>query len=307
MARTETNKYSDIKGARDRGPKEFKSHVVVRDGSVMEVAEGSVVTVSPTASIKKVASLMKENDVRRIPVVDSGTRRLEGMAKAIDILDFLGGGEKYNVIERDYGGNFLSAINAPITKIMNKSPVYLDRKSSVDDAVKIMIDRHSSCIPVVDNPGSMKVVGVVTERDVLPPAVNFGVAVKDVMQKKVITSSLGMMLSDVSKIMVRNGLRRLPVVRLEALAGVVTVFDVLGYLEKGDYRGVNTEENLSVRVEDIMKPEVISVAPGQDVGDVCRLVRETGFGGFPVASEGRLDGIITTTDVLRWVYLPKGG
>ncbi|MBM3309831.1 MAG: CBS domain-containing protein, partial [Candidatus Altiarchaeales archaeon] len=220
-------KYSDIKGSRDRGPKEFKSHVVQRQGELMNIAERNVITVPPLTSIKNVAKLMKERDVRRIPVVDPGTKRLEGMAKAIDILDFLGGGEKYNIIEKDYKGNFLSAINAPISRIMNKSPRFLDAKASVEDAVEIMLDRHSSCIPIVENKGSMKVAAIVTERDVLPPAVDFGVKVKGVMQEKVITSSLGMMLSDVSKIMVRNGLRRLPVVLSDKLVGVVTIFDVL--------------------------------------------------------------------------------
>lgn len=295
-------KYSDIKGSRDRGPKEFKTHVVDKHGDIMGVAEKNVITVSPLTAIKNVAALMKENDVRRIPVVDPGTKRLEGMARAIDILDFLGGGEKYNIITRDYGGNFLAAINAPITKIMKTNPVYLSKKSSVDDAVNIMIDRHSSCIPIVDDKDSMKVIAIVTERDILPPAVDFGIKIKQVMQKNVITSSPGMMMSDVSKIMVRNGLRRLPVLQLDKLVGVVTIFDVLGYLGKGEYKGVNAEENLSVRVEDIMQPEVISVSPEQDLGDICRLVRETGFGGFPVASDGKLEGIITTTDVFRWVY-----
>jgi CBS domain-containing protein len=224
------------------------------------------------------------------------------MARAIDILDFLGGGEKFNIIAKDFNGNFLSAINAPITKIMKENPVYLDKKSSVDDAVKIMIERHSSCIPVVDSKDSLAVIALVTERDVLPPAVEFGIKVKDVMHKKVITSSLGMMLSDVSKVMVRNGLRRLPVLREEKLVGVVTVFDILGFLEKGQYKGINAEENLSIRVEDIMQSDVVSVEPSQDLGDICRLVRETGYGGFPVARDRNLEGIITITDVLAWVY-----
>ncbi|MFH1126115.1 MAG: CBS domain-containing protein [Candidatus Altiarchaeota archaeon] len=298
-------KYSDIKGSRDRGPKEFKTHVVYKEGDIMGVAEKNVITVSPLASIKNVATLMKENDVRRIPIIDPGTKRLTGMARAIDILDFLGGGEKYKIIEKDYEGNFLAAINAPITKIMRENPVFLDKKASVEDAVNIMLDRHSSCIPVVDNKDNLKVVALVTERDILPPAVDFGIKIKNVMQKNVITSSLGMMISDVSKIMVRNGLRRLPVVRLERLVGVVTILDILGYLERGQYKGVNAEENLSVRVEDIMEAEVVPVSPEQDLGDVCRLVRETGFGGFPVAVDDKLEGIVTTTDVFRWVYRPK--
>jgi len=247
---------------------------------------------------------MKDSDVRRVPVIDAGTSRLEGMVAAIDILDFLGGGDKYNIIERDYYGNFLAAINSPVKKIMMPA-LYLERRSSVADAADIVVGKRTSCIPIVDGARNMKVIGLVTERDLLPTAEDFGVRVRDVMRGDVITSSRGMMISDVSKIMVRNRLRRLPVIEDEKLVGVVTVLDVLGFLSRGNFKGVDAEENLSVRVEGVMEGNVVTVRPHDDLGVVCRLVRETGYGGFPVSEGGKLEGIVTTTDVLRWVYSQK--
>ncbi|MDD5111415.1 MAG: CBS domain-containing protein [Candidatus Altiarchaeota archaeon] len=70
-------KYSGNKGSRYSGKKEFKAHYAAKDGEIMSVAEKNVITVTPTSSIKNVATLMRENDVRRIPVVDPGTNRLE--------------------------------------------------------------------------------------------------------------------------------------------------------------------------------------------------------------------------------------
>jgi len=295
-------KYADQKGRRDRGPKEFKSHKVEHDGDIMYIASTKVVSTHPANTIKNVAELMQKNDVRRIPITDAGTHRLQGIAKATDILDFLGGGPKYNIITEDYQGNFLAAINCPIQKIMAPA-TYLTKKATIDDAAKKMLQKKTSAIPIVEDEEDLIVSAIVTERDILPQAKSFGVTVAEAMTKDVITSSQGMMLSDVSKIMVRNQIRRLPVIQEDAVAGVVTVFDILKYLADGDYKGVDAEENLSTRVADIMEPEVVAVRPENDIASVAALVKETGLGGFPVASDGQLQGIITTTDIIRETHL----
>lgn len=286
----------------DMGQREFKTHIVEKQGEIMAIAEKNVITTQPNNSIKNVAKLMKKHDFRRIPVTDAGTNRLEGIAVAIDILDFLGGGEKYNIILNDYNGNFLSAINCPISKIMNPDPSFVDKISSVDDLIKIILSKHTSLIPIVENKKEKRVIAVVTERDVLPVADSFGITVGGAMQKGCITSSLGMMISDVAKIMVRNRLRRLPVIQDDNLIGIVTVFDILNFLGYGEFKGVDAEEILSTRVEEIMSKKVVSLSPEQDIADVSRLVKTTNMGGFPVVDNRRLVGIITTSDVIREVY-----
>ncbi|MBN2014108.1 MAG: CBS domain-containing protein [Candidatus Altiarchaeota archaeon] len=295
---------SDIGKSGDRGPREFKSHMAEREGNVIVIAEKNVVTTHPLNSIRNVAKLMEEHDFRRIPITDAGTNRLEGMAVAIDILDFLGGGEKYNIILKDYNGNFLSAINCPISKIMNPNPAYVDKKASIDDVIKIIIKKKTSSIPIVEDLEAKKVIAIVTERDVLPISDAFGLSVKEAMSRKCITSSPGMMISDVSKIMVRNRLRRLPVVREDELIGIITVFDVLRFLGYGEFKGVNAEEVLSkTRVEDIMKKKVITLKPEDDLALVPKLVKETGIGGFPVIKNNKIEGIVTTSDVIRHFYM----
>lgn len=292
---------SDIGKSLDRGPREFKTRVVEKEGNVMLVAEKNVVTTHPMNSIKNVAKLMDRYDFRRIPITDAGTGRLEGLAVALDILDFLGGGEKYNIILKDYDGNLLSAINCPIGKIMRKAS-FVDKKASIDDIVKIIIKKHTSAIPIVEDERDKKVIAIVTERDILPLAESFGITIGEAMQKKPIVSSLGMMISDVSKVMVRNRFRRLPVIREDKLIGIITVFDILKFLGYGEFCGVKAEDVLSERVEKIMSKEVITVSRDQDLADVSKLVKETGIGGFPVVEDGKLIGIVTTSDVIRAIY-----
>ncbi len=297
--------YRDINKSRDRGPREFKSHVVEKKGNIMLVAKRDVISTHPMNSIKNVAKLMKENDFRRIPIVDAGTNQLKGLGVAIDILDFLGGGEKYNIILKDYNGNFLSAINCPINKIMADA-MFVEQKSEVEDALEIMMEKNTSAIPVVDDVENKKVVAIVTERDILPAGEEFGISVSEVMQTECITSSLGMRLLDVSRVMVRNRLRRLPVIREDKLIGIVTVFDVLKFVGYGKFHklkdSVDVDKTLSERVENIMAEEVVTVKKDQDIAEVCNLIKETGFGGFPVVEDDKLEGIITTSDIIRKIY-----
>lgn len=295
------DRYTDvIKKVTDQGHHEFQHRAVEKEGDVMEIAEREVLTVYPTTTVKAVARLMENNDFRRLPVVDAGTGRLEGMAVAIDLLDFFGGGEKYNIITKDYKGNLLSAINCPIRKIMVEDYSVLDKSSSFDDVVKVMLEKHHSAIPIVD--GNNKVIGIVTERDILPRVGSLGVCVSDVMHRNIITSSRGMMISDAAKIMVRNRKRRLPVLENDRLVGIITVFDILRFFADGNFKGVKAEEVLSERVDKVMATDLMTVSPDQDVSDVLELINETGFGGFPVLENNQLIGLITISDIIREIY-----
>lgn len=286
----------------DRGPKEFRARrAAKKEGGVVLIAEREVVTTNGRNSIKNVARLMKEHDFRRIPITNAGTGRLEGLAVAIDILDFLGGGEKYNIISKDYRGNFLAAINCPISKI-SRGVEFVDKQSDIEGVIEIMLKKNTSAVPLVNNQEERKVIGIVTEREVLPLGDKFGTSVEDVMQKKPIIASLGMMLSDISKIMVRNGYRRLPVTREEKVIGIITVFDILEFLGYGEFKGTDAEEILSERVEKVMEKNVVTVAPSQDLAEVSQLVKKTGRGGFPVVEGEKLVGLITTSDIIKGIY-----
>ena len=285
----------------NRHSRDTKAHVLKKEGSVIDYAEINTISTQPLNSVKNVAKMMKKHDFRRIPVTDAGTGRLEGMATAMDILDFLGGGEKYNIIEKDYKGNLAAAINCPIKKIM-RQPTFLTKESTVDEMAKRILERHTSAFPIVDSEKTKKVVGIITERDILPVSDCYGITVEEAMKTDLITSSLGMMISDVSKIMVRNGFRRLPVIKEGKLAGVVTVFDVLEFIGYGEFNHIEAEKALSERVEEIMSRDVLTVDEDQDLGYVAGLVESTGIGGFPVVKKGKFIGMITTSDIIRAVY-----
>ena len=281
--------------------KRKKTFVKKHEGNVMSIAEKNVISTHPLNSVKNVAKMMKDHDFRRIPVTDAGTKRLLGLATAMDILDFMGGGEKYNIIVKDYKGNLPAAINCPIEKIM-RGASFVGSNASVEEVAGIMISKHTSAIPIVEDSKDRKVIAIITERDILPQADNFGITVEEVMMTDPITSSLGMMISDVSKIMVRNGFRRLPVIKEHKLIGVVTVFDILEFLGYGEFRHTDAEEALSETVEEVMSTELVTVGEDQDLSEVAALVKDTGIGGFPVVDRGKLVGLVTISDIIKAVY-----
>ena len=86
------------------------------------------------------------------------------------------------------------------------------------------------------------------------------------------------------------------------MIGVITVSDILRFLGYGEFHGVNAEEVLSERVENIMSKDVITVGIDHDIADISKIVRETGIGGFPVVKDEKLIGLVTISDVIKAVY-----
>ncbi len=53
-----------------------------------------------------------------------------------------------------------------------------------------------------------------------------------------------------------------------------------------------------LRVGDYMTGKVITVSPDDTVMDVIKLTRETGHDGFPVTRDGKVEGYISSLDML---------
>ena len=84
-----------MQGKLDRGPVEFKSHIVQQEGEIMAIATTDVISVPPTQSIIGAVEIMTSCGFRRLPVTDAGTKKLRGIITSGDIINFMGGGDKY--------------------------------------------------------------------------------------------------------------------------------------------------------------------------------------------------------------------
>jgi acetoin utilization protein AcuB len=96
-------------------------------------------------------------------------------------------------------------------------------------------------------------------------------------------------LQTAATLMERGGFRRVPVVDGGNLVGIITDRDVrrhVGYLD-------------STRITAAMTADPKTVTPRMSVEDAARLMISHKIGGLPVVEDGKLVGILTTTDVLK--------
>ena len=296
------------------GAVERETRVHDKEGDIMAIASRDVISIPPSKSIKDSAKVMMEHEFRRLPITDPGSGKLLGIVTVMDILDFFGGGKKFNIIEKKYQDNFLAAINEPVKEIMTRDIITLSNKASIAETIETMLSNQLGAIPLVDADG--KLAGIVTERDIALSLA--GVAgkdtVQDFMSPKVFTTTPGTPLEGACKIMVRNGLRRIPIVGGEAdisnaakkLLGILTSTDVIRFLNAKELFD-NLNSNLATdvleqtKISDIMAKEPITVEPTMTIGELCEVFADKNIGGVPVVKDDNVLGIITERDILNAV------
>lgn len=305
------DKSSILRKSIKMGSVEHETKVSNKEGEIMAIASKDVISIPPTKSIKDTAKVMMEHEFRRLPIADPGSGKVLGIVTVMDILDFFGGGKKFNIIEKKYEDNFLAAINEPIREIMTRDVICLSDKSSIKDTIETMLSNQIGAIPLVD--ADDKLAGIVTERDIvlsLAGVLTEEVA-QDYMSTKVFITTPGTPIESACKIMVRNGLRRIPIVGGEAdiskaskkLLGIVTSTDIIRYFNAKElFDNLNSNaasEVLKNIVSNIMAEDPITVSQTERIGDICALFAEKNIGGVPVTKDGEIIGIITEKDILN--------
>ena len=268
----------------------------------MPLAGKPVVTATLSMRIKDAVELMVRKAIRRLPIVSPGTRRLEGIVTTRDVLNFLGGGEKFSIIQKKFKGNFFAAINEPVRTIMSERVVHGNSGMSVSDVAKLLLHTGVGGVPIVD--AQMQIVGIVSERDFIGYVPSkTGIPVSYHMTRHVITAEPELQIREAAKRMVRWGIRRLPVLRERELVGIITSVDILRYFGTSEmFRHMSSgrvEEAVERGVDTIMTREVITATPETDLGEVARLMMERGCGGLPVVEGDELAGMITEHDMLE--------
>lgn len=99
-------------------------------------------------------------------------------------------------------------------------------------------------------------------------------------------------------------IRHIPVVEFGCVVGLITERDLIGAAAShifGLKRKNKSALLKSVRIKEIMKKRVVTVEPETPIKDAARLMAEKKIGCVPVVSAGALVGLVTTTDILRYV------
>ncbi|MDO4768583.1 MAG: CBS and ACT domain-containing protein [Pseudomonadota bacterium] len=118
-----------------------------------------VITVDPEASMMRAAKLMKEKNIRRLPVVDD-TGRLVGILSDRDVKE--ASPSKATTLDVHELYYLLSEIK--VKNIMTSNPLTIKDTDTVVKCAAIMHDKKVSGLPVLNDSGDM--VGIMTQNEV---------------------------------------------------------------------------------------------------------------------------------------------
>jgi CBS domain-containing protein len=268
----------------------------------MTIAKRDVVQIPPTMTIMGAVKTMVKYRFRRLPVSDPGTNRLKGIVTVMDIVNFLGGGDKAQIIENKHRGNLLSAINEEISSIMEENVITLHEGASINDTVKMMLIGNVSGFPIVNNDD--KVIGIVSERDFvsLVAKIITGKSVADFMSRDVVTVRPDTKIEEAARVMISHDFRRIPIVHEGVMTGVVTTSDIVNYLGSGEVFEKlvtgNMHEALGVPIKAIAREAPITIELDLDLGEAAELMIARDVNVLPVIVDGTLTGILTERDFL---------
>ncbi|MCK4424478.1 CBS domain-containing protein, partial [Candidatus Bathyarchaeota archaeon] len=209
---------------RGKGPVSLKTHPSKkRGGEMLQVAKSPVVTMAPTTPVYDAMQIMAREGFRRMPIANPGTKALVGIVTATDIINYLGGGEKFRIIQQKYGGNFFKAINEPIKILMTKKVVSVKTSAKISEAMRLMKKHNLGGLPVVDDGNHVR--AIITERDIMHMFSEriSGVKVAELMSRKVVTALPTTTIFEAEKTMTTRGFRRLPIVSENKVVGIITV------------------------------------------------------------------------------------
>ncbi len=146
-----------------------------------------------------------------------------------------------------------------VKEIMKKSVITIDPNLTLSDAAKIMTNNRVGSVVILNK---MRPVGIVTSEDIVgavAKGLNKKTKIKDLPKKKLISASPDEDILKVTKIMVRNGIKRLPVIKNGKLLGIVSDKEIL--LVSPELIDILSEK-LKTRVDLVARPD-------QEISGIC--------------------------------------
>ena len=297
-------------GSGYRGPLQFDSRHAKHISELVGAASPDVVTVPPTTIIMGAIKTMTFYGFSRLPIADAGTKRLMGFVTSVDIVDFLGGGLRHNLLQEKYGGNIFTAINADIREIMSDKLTYTSDSASLNDVLNLMYEKNVGGLPIVDEDTRIK--AIITEEDFVRfcRGLDTGLAVESFMSPNVVTAPAQTTIEKMTRMIIQKGFRRMPVVQDGVLMGMVTASDIMKYLGSGAaFEKVVTGdigEVMNQPVKSLIKRSLLTTEKKVDLGHAARKMLDSDIGSLPVMDKGSLVGILTERDYVRALAENRG-
>tara|TARA_R110001583_G_scaffold6774_4_gene34047 strand:+ start:450 stop:1085 length:636 start_codon:yes stop_codon:yes gene_type:complete len=135
------------------------------------------------------------------------------------------------------------------------------------------------------------------------PQTDYIVLAEQIMTSPVVTLNADATVNDVLKLFQTRNIRHFPVVSSDGvLIGIVSERDILHHLGgmTENYRP-QIQKSRDEKIMQLMKSPVLTASNDTDVRYIARLFVEQRIGALPIVTDGKLNGIITRSDVLTAV------
>ncbi|HVT44946.1 MAG TPA: CBS domain-containing protein [Thermoanaerobaculia bacterium] len=143
-----------------------------------------------------------------------------------------------------------------VREVMTRNPECVTENDPIQHAAKLMLSCDCGSIPVVESEDRKRIIGMVTDRDIVVRLVAKGSSlgeakVSDAMTRKAYTAHETDSLDTVHKIMSDHQVRRIPIVdQNDELVGIVALADVATHNTRRD----DFEVKVAQTVEEISEP-----------------------------------------------------
>jgi CBS domain-containing protein len=269
----------------------------------MTIAHSPVITAELTTSVYDVVQTMAREGFRRIPIVEPRTKVLQGIVTSTDIVDYLGGGKKFEIIQRELEGSFFKAINEPAKSIMRPSPPAVDASATIRRAIELMKQQGVGGLPVVNT--ANQVLAIVTEKDLLSVFERkaAGAQVARLMTSDVVTGTGNTTIIEAERQMVKKSFRRLPLVLEGRLVGLITAMDIVRFFGSGEVfqhlRSGTILQVLQTPALQIGTKNLIVTRPDANAAEATKTMKEKNVGALLVVKDEKLVGILTERDFFK--------
>ena len=125
--------------------------------------------------------------------------------------------------------------------------------------------------------------------------------ISKIMSTELQTVHHGQKLSEVREIMAENDIHHVPVVSGEKLVGLLSSADILKASYGNSQGEIDSTLDSTNDLEHLMKKEPQTVSSSATVRDAAEVLANGSFHCLPVVDEQRLVGLVTSTDLIRYL------
>lgn len=129
--------------------------------------------------------------------------------------------------------------------------------------------------------------------------------ISTIMTENVVTLKKDDSLETAEYLFKHHHIRHIPVVTGNVIIGMLSYTDLLR-ISFADAVGVDEDHIESIvynmfTIEQVMKKNLVSVSPSSSIKQVAKILSEKEFHALPVVHRNKLVGIVTTTDLIKYL------